>query len=258
MQTSLTFVLDNRLPEILDRLSLRYPAPSPSPADPLRQLVYAMVSEGAAASVGLAVFNRLMTEYPSWTRLAAASPEALATHFVGLPNARAKSHAVPTLLRAIDAERGEIELDFLGRLSTEAACRWLEKLPGVSASMAAGVLSFSSLKKPLLAVDDETARVVRRLHLCEPGAPASALPRQVAERAPSTWRAGQFAQLGDGLRRLGRQACGHGRPDCERCPLADLCPSQHQRAADIIPFPGKKYARHSETPRQLPLTDQSA
>ena len=240
MQTSLHFATDNRLPEILARLEQLAPSRTTRITDPLSQLVFAVVSEDAAPAVGLAVYNRLRTVCPRWSDLRDASAETLERVLVGTPGAGAKAAALPGILRAIEAERGVIELDFLRRMTTEAAGRWLETLPGVNAGLAAAVLSFSDLRRSIVSVDQRSARPIRRLGLAPTAAPISALPRHVAERAPSSWKAEEFSALARGLSKLGRTVCTDGKPDCGACALRDLCPSATRQAAKVVAFPGAK------------------
>ncbi|WOI54767.1 hypothetical protein [Parvularcula sp. LCG005] len=237
MQTSLTFATDNRLPEILGRLSATYPSARQTLSDPLAQLIFGVIGEGAAPPVGLAVFNRVRARWPHWVALSNVSAEDLAPFFIGLPRATKKAAAVPAILRQIAEEKGAIDISFLAKLSTDAGQRWLERLPGVSSGVAAAVLAFSSLARPLVTIDADNARVIRRLELCSMGAPLSAVPRHVSERAPAAWGSDQFSKLSDGLRRLARSVCHAGKPACGDCPLAELCPSQTRNTATVIRFP---------------------
>lgn len=236
MQTSMTFAVDNRLPEILQRVRALFPAPKRGVTDPLGQLVFAVIAEDAAPSVGLAVFNRLKASYPRWSDLRDASPEAVERLMIGIPGGKKKAAALPLIIAQIEAERGVIELDFLGRLGTDAAARWLERLPGVTSTAASAVLSFSDLRRPVVSIGRDAARAVRRLGLAAPSAPLSAVPRQVAERAPSDWRAEEFADLGRGLARIARSSCNEARPDCGACILKDLCPSASRSEAKVLSF----------------------
>ena len=237
MQTSMTFATDNRLPEILARAERLAPARQGRITDPLSQLVFAVVAEDAAPAVGLAVYNRLRATCPRWSDLRDATPETLARVLVGTPGAAAKAEALPAIIRAIEDERGVIELDFLRRMTTEAAARWLETLPGIGAATAAAVLSFSDLRRSIMSVDQRTARPIRRLGLSPTAAPISALPRHVAERAPSSWGPEEFAGLTRGLSKLGRTVCTDGKPDCAACPMSDLCPSARRKTAEVVAFP---------------------
>ena len=240
MQTSLHFATDNRLPEILARVEALSPNRQARITDPLSQLIFAVVSEDAAPAVGLAVYNRLRATCPRWSDLRDAAPETLARILVGTPGAGAKAEALPAIIAAIEAERGVIELDFLRRMTTDAAQRWLERLPGVTAPVAAAVLSFSDLRRSVMSVDQRTARAIRRLGLAPTAAPISALPRHVAERAPSSWGPESFAGLTRGLSKLARTVCAEGKPDCAACPMADLCPSARRKTAEVVSFPAAK------------------
>ncbi|MEM6649998.1 MAG: hypothetical protein AAF603_07090 [Pseudomonadota bacterium] len=236
MQTSLTFALDNRLPEIHDRLAVLFPLKTTGKSDPLKQLVFVVVSEGAGPAVGLAVYNRLWTLYPNFGALRDAAVADLQDLFIGLPHAERKAQALPEILKIIENHHGSLDLDFLSKMPAEAARRWLSLLPGVNSAMATAVLTFSGLKKPMVALNQEAARAVRRLGLCEEGAPLSALPRQVAERAPAQWRGTHFAQFSEGMQQVARRHCVDGAPKCGGCPLKDLCPSGERAAAKVIPF----------------------
>ena len=238
MQTSLHFATDNRLPEILARVEALSPSRQARITDPLSQLVFAVVSEDAAPAVGLAVYNRLRTTCPRWSDLRDASSETLSRVLVGVPGAAKKAEALPEIVRLIEAERGVIELDFLRRMTTEAAGRWLETLPGVNAATAAAVLSFSDLRRSVVSVDQRNARPIRRLGLAPVAAPISALPCHVAERAPSSWGSEEFSGLAKGLSKLARTVCTDGKPDCGACTLRDLCPSARQVSAKVVAFPG--------------------
>ena len=239
MQTSLHFATDNRLPEILARVEALSPQRQARITDPLSQLVFAVVSDDAAPAVGLAVYNRLRATCPRWSDLRDASAETLARILVGVPGAAAKAKALPAIVQRIEDERGVIELDFLRRMTTEAAGRWLETLPGVNAATAAAVLSFSDLRRSVMSVGQQNARVIRRLGLAPTAAPISALPRHVAERSPSGWGSDEFAGLAKGLAKLGRTACTEGKPNCGACTLRDLCPSARRDTAKVVTFPGQ-------------------
>lgn len=249
MQTVLAFAADARLSALLPRLRACFGGAALRQDDPVRQLVYSLIGHGVAPSVGLAVFRRVTTAYPSLADLAAAAPDALERYFVGLPDAAARAAALPAALQAIAARAGGYDLSLLARLSTEQARRWLLELPGVTAAHADAVLTLSALRRAGVAVDADSARPVRRLGLAEAGAPLSALGRQVGERAPASWQAEDFAALTIGLARLARTACHAGTPDCGACPVADLCPSSRARPATVLAFPAR--AARPATPQAL-------
>ncbi|MEM9234651.1 MAG: hypothetical protein AAGA69_10515 [Pseudomonadota bacterium] len=248
MQTSLTFSQHAALPGIVDRLEQTYGRSSRHRRDALRQLVFMVVSQGAAPSVGLAVFDRLRAVYPSWDRLRDARPEDLEALFVGLPERKRKAGLVPEILQAIEEMTGDLDLDHLARMATDSARAWLEALPGVTHTIACAVLSFSTLERTSVSVDQENVRPMRRLGLCPRGTPLSAVGRYVLEAAPTDWSAQEVATLTHGLGRLAATVCHKGRPDCSRCPLMTMCPSSGH-TAEVLAFPGAEARRKREEER---------
>lgn len=236
MQHSLEFALDNRLPDIKDRLVKLFPRRQEGPTDPLRQLVYSILCEGLQPAVGVGLFNRLRSQFPNWAALRDAPSEALDDLLIGVPGGRQKAVTLPDVLRTIEERNGGLHLDPLGRMTTEAAQRWLERLPGVSSQVASAVLAFSTLARPVVPIDRDSARPIRRLGLAPLGTPISALPRHIVARSPSAWGAEDFAELSESFRLFGRQICRHDRPGCTDCPLEELCPSSSPAQADVIAF----------------------
>lgn len=236
--------------EILVRLEHFYGETLPRRQDALRQLIYMVIADRTAPSVGMAVFDRMISVYPNWARLRDATVNNLEQLFVGLPQKRRKAMMIPEILKAIEDITGELSLDHLADMPSEAAQRWLQALPGVNADVASAVLAFSSLDRPVFAISKQNIHPVRRLELCPPGTPMSAVSRIVTEAAPPQWTARQFAALSRGLGKLSENICTERQPDCARCPLATLCKSQG-RSAEIIPFPSKKFKpSHTETVAQ--------
>lgn len=244
MQAPLHFAVDNRLPEILDRLQQLFPAKAgAATTNALDQLLYALVGAELPSSSALAVYRRLRTAFPKLSSLRDAETRTIREVLVGVPASEMKAAAIPEVLRRIEDAFGALTLDPLARLDTEAAHRFLCDLPRVTDEIAASVLSFAGHERLVLHVDKESGRVLRRLGLAEPGAPQSALPRQLIERAPVDWRSGTFLEVSRGLLRLADRFCHAGKPDCSACPLASLCPSAKEASAEVLAFPfGKRRA----------------
>ncbi|WP_306250028.1 endonuclease III [Parvularcula sp. IMCC14364] len=238
MQMPLSFAADARLPVILDRLSAAWPPREAQNADPLSQLVFMLVSADTPSAIALAAHQRMRLRYPRWSDLRDEAPEVLLNVLRGVERAVEKAVTLPRLLQAIEDRHGLLELDFLGGWSTAAAREWLEALPGVDSTISAATLNFSTLRRTILTLNNQTARAARRLGLVEKGAPMSALDRQVMDRVPADWQAREVSVLYGGLRKLTETYCHQGKPECGRCPLNDLCPSASAQSASIIRFPG--------------------
>lgn len=239
MQMSLTFARDARFYQVLDRLSAAWPSQEQGNSDPLSQLVFMVLSAQTPSALALAAFRRLRARFSRWSDLRDAAPDLLLATLRGVTQAPEKATTLPRLLQAIEDRQGLIELDFLAGWTNEAARQWLEELPGVNATISAATLNFSSLRKTVMTLDGESARVARRFGFVPAGAPMSALDRMIMDRMPPEWKAGELARLYRGMKKLSENLCHQDKPACKVCPLSDLCPSANRQAATILAFPSK-------------------
>lgn len=96
----------------------------------------------------------------------------------------------------------------------------LVSLAGVGEKVASVVLAVG-FGIPAIAVDTHVYRLSKRLGLCDESTPTKTM--QVLEKLLSKekWIKGHFA-----LVRHGRTFCKAIKPDCENCPIKDLCPKK--------------------------------
>ncbi|MGH2578219.1 MAG: endonuclease III domain-containing protein, partial [Actinomycetota bacterium] len=131
-----------------------------------------------------------------------------------------KAPRILAILRAIQEREGHLDLSLL-RVKSDADARdYLTSLPGVGPKTAGVVLAFS-LERPALPVDTHVHRVASRLGLIRPNLFAARAQDVLEAITPADIRVAMHV----GLIRLGREICKPGRPRCEVCPLADLCPT---------------------------------
>jgi len=243
MQTPLHFAIDNRLPEILERVRQLFPGRRDNTStSPMDQLIYGVVAKGLSPAGAVASYRRLQARYPRLVSLRNAQPADLEALLVAVPAAALKAAAIPEILRRIEEAFGSLSLDGLDRLDSEMARRFLVRLPQVTDDIAASVMTLTGRERTVLSVDQDTARPLRRLGLGERGCPLSALPRQLIERSPADWRSTDFTDLSRGLTRVADRWCHHGKPDCGSCPLASLCPSARDagdQEPKVVAFPGR-------------------
>ena len=242
MQMSLTFARDKRFYAVLDRLSAAWPLKPREDSDPLSQLVFMIVSAETPSALALAAFRRLRGRFPRWADLRDAPPDMVLASLRGVDHAPDKATTLPRVMQMIEDRHGLIELDFLAGWTSEAARQWLEQLPGVDAMISAATLNFSSLRKTVMTLDGESARVARRFGFVPAGAPMSALDRHIMDQMPVEWKADDLTRLYHGLKKLGQAHCHRGRPACKTCPLSDLCPSAARKPAEVLAFPGRAAA----------------
>lgn len=246
----MTFAIDNRLPEILERVGQLFPQrKNRLQLSALDQLIYGLVAHGLSASGAMASYRRLRLAFPSLADLKRARPAALQAELIGVPAAALKAASIPEVLERIDDMFGQLSLDGLERMEADQSHRFLTSLPRITDEIAASVLTFTGQARTVLSVDKDAARPLRRLGLCEPAAPLSALPRQLIERSPVEWRSEDFAGLSQGLLRVADRFCFQAKPDCANCPLQSLCPSSERctnENSTVVAFPfGGASERHS-------------
>lgn len=193
--------------------------------DPLSELVSSLLSHRTRNADSGAAFKALRALYPDWAA-AAAAPVAdvqAAIHRVTWPEQKAPR--IQSILRAIQAERGELSLDFLADLPVEEARAWLERLPGVGPKTSAAVLSFSLLRRAALPVDSHHHRVAARTGLIPADLAVGPSHRVLAAQLPPDWDAQKVYDNHEVLMLHGQRCCFYRSPACERCPLLDLCPA---------------------------------
>jgi len=192
----------------------------PRRSDPLEELVLTVLSQNTSDVNSFRAYQSLRARFPTWEALARARPSevAAAIRSGGLSNVKAPR--LLAILRAIEEREGHLDLSFL-RAATDVEARdYLTSLPGVGPKTAAVVLAFS-LDRPAFPVDTHVHRVAGRLGLLPSKASAARAHDILEAITPPDIRVAMHV----GLIRLGRDICKPGRPRCEVCPLADLCPT---------------------------------
>lgn len=188
------------------------------PLLPLDELVSTILSQNTNDVNRDRAFNALQAKFPTWEEVEQADPGAVieAIRIAGLANQ--KGPRIQQVLAQIRSERGELNLDFLKRLPRDEARQWLLKFKGVGPKTAAIVLQFS-LDMPAFPVDTHIYRVTGRVGLRSENMNVEAA-HEYLENAfpPESYYAAHLNII-----RLGREICHPAKPDCNACPLVDLC-----------------------------------
>lgn len=163
-------------------------------------------------------FHALRAKLPTWEAVRDADVEEVINAIRPAGLANQKGPRIQQVLRAITAERGSLDLDFLADLPIEEARAWLTKFNGVGPKTAAIVLCFS-LNMPAFPVDTHIYRLSGRIGLRpEKMTVEQAHPHLESVFPPETYYAGHL-----NLIRLGREVCGARKPNCPMCPIIKLC-----------------------------------
>jgi len=211
-QNHLALSVQQRLIEFFGEPTWHNPLPA------LDELVSTILSQNTNDTNRDRAYQALRLRFPTWEAVRDAETGAIieAIRPAGLANQ--KGPRIQQVLREITAERGALNLDFLGQLPPGQAREWLEKFKGVGPKTAAIVLLFS-LGKPAFPVDTHIYRVTGRLGL---------RPEKMTVEQAHAHLAGLFppqayyaAHLN--IIRLGREICQARKPNCPACPLNDSC-----------------------------------
>ena len=196
--------------------------------DPLSELVSSLLSHRTRNADSGAAFKALRGRFPDWAEVAAAPVAAVEAAITRATWPEQKAPRIQAILRAIEAERGALSLDFLGDMTVEEARAWLERLPGIGPKTSAAVLSFSTLRRPALPVDSHHHRVAIRTGLIPAALAVGPSHRVLAAQLPADWDAQQIYDNHEVLMLHGQRCCFFRSPACGRCPLLDLCPYGQQ------------------------------
>ncbi len=220
------------LPEIRQQLLAVFgPQRDDERFDPLSQLVYAIIASQTRDKVSMAAFLELHRRCRSWDVLMRVTPGQIERVIFSVHHADRKAEELPRALRKIRAWSSTLDLEFLADWDTEMALQWLDSLHGVGAKIAATVLNFSTLRRPVLPVDTHLLRVGWRLGLLRPGAKSEEGYDGYARLLPEDWDGDTVYELHWLIKRLGQQICRPATPACGHCPLRDLCPAANRSAA---------------------------
>ena len=192
----------------------RFAAANPDPRselsyrDPFTLLV-AVVLSAQATDVGVnKATGPLFRIADTPAKLLALGEDGIRRHIqtIGLYNAKAKN--IVALCRLLlERHGGEVPQDR----------ETLESLPGVGRKTANVVLN-TAFGQPTIAVDTHVFRLGNRTGLA-PGKTPRAVEDKLLARVPEAFK--QHAH--HWLILHGRHVCKARKPDCPRCPIADLC-----------------------------------
>ncbi|MFV1987914.1 MAG: endonuclease III [Gemmatimonadota bacterium] len=193
--------------------------------DPLDELVLTILSQSTTDANRDRGFASLRDRFPTWgdVRLGARADVEDAVRVAGL--AGQKAAAIQDALDRLHQERGTLDLDHVETMSDEEAMDYLTSFGGVGVKTAACVLCFA-FRRPVLPVDTHVLRIARRLAWIPPKCTATRAHSLVSDRVAAEDR---FA-IHVLLIALGRAVCTARTPNCDSCPLEELCPGRSPHA----------------------------
>jgi endonuclease-3 len=189
-----------------------------NPMPPLDELVSTILSQNTNDVNRDRAFAALRARFPTWETVRDAPQRAVidAIRPAGLANQ--KGPRIQQALRAITAERGALDLEFLRGLPLAEARAWLTRFNGVGPKTAGIVLLFS-LGQPAFPVDTHIYRVTGRLGL----RPAKMTVEQVHPHLEALLPPESYYSAHLNLIRHGREICHARRQNCAGCFLKRQC-----------------------------------
>ena len=214
-QTKKALKVYNKLLETFGEPTWRNPLP------PVDELVSTILSQNTNDVNRDRAFDSLRARFPTWEQVRDADTDAVieAVRVAGLANQ--KGARIQQVLREITAERGSLDLSFLGDMPLEDARAWLTKFKGVGPKTAAIVLCFS-LGRPAFPVDTHVYRVTGRIGL----RPQKLSVEQAHPYLEDVFPPEIYYAAHLNIIRLGREVCAARKPNCPACPVRDLCDYQ--------------------------------
>ncbi|HEY3343111.1 MAG TPA: endonuclease III [Anaerolineae bacterium] len=200
------------------RLKKLYGVPQWTRIDGVSELVSTILSQNTNDGNRDLAYTRLRARLPSWEQVRDASPQAVVEAIRPAGLANQKGPRIQAALRRITQERGQLNIDFLATLPLDDARQWLTSINGVGPKTAAIVLLFC-YGKPVFPVDTHIHRVAGRLGLIGPKVTADQAHVIMEQLCP----AGEYGTFHINIIRHGREICHARGPECERCPLQDVC-----------------------------------
>ncbi len=202
-----------RAGEILDRLEGEYPQAGIQldHADPLQLMVSVILSAQCTDARVNVVTPGLFARYPDLGAFADAEPGELEEEIRSCGLGRSKARSIIGSCRAL-LER------FGGELPRDRDA--LMSLPGIGRKSANVILS-NAFGVPAFAVDTHVGRLARRLGLSEEQDPTKVERDLTARIDRGRWSRGHHLLIWHG-----RRCCFARNPECDRCVVAELCPSR--------------------------------
>lgn len=174
--------------------------------DPYRVLVSEIMLQQTQATRVVPAYHAFVDRFPTLEALAAAPTAAVVEQWRGLGYNRRAVNLQRTARAAVADHDGQLP-------STLSA---LEAMPGIGPYTARAVLVFAH-GQPVAAVDVNVARVVQR------AVAGQALRPRHRQEVADDLVADDPWPLAQALIELGARHCTARAPDCDACPIADVC-----------------------------------
>jgi endonuclease-3 len=191
---------------------------------PLDELVACILSQHTSDVNSERAFTALKSRYRSWQAVLASPADELAETIWSGGLATQKAPRIQAVLAEVHRRDPRFTLEFLKRMRTPEARRWLMELPGIGPKCAAIVLCFA-MGRPVLPVDTHVFRVSWRLGLVDRAVGEARAHDRLQAIVPRNL----VFRFHVALIRHGRAVCKAQRPRCAACVLRRRCSYYRRR-----------------------------
>jgi endonuclease-3 len=187
--------------------------------DPMDELIATILSANTNDVNSGRAFDQLKAAFgANWEAVRTAPLDAIKTAIRPAGMYNQKAPAIVATLDEVLRTRGEYDLRFLADLPVDEALAWLTALPGVGFKTASIVLLFC-FNGAAFPVDTHIQRISQRTGISGRKANPDKIRLIWQARLPPE----TYYPLHINLIRHGRRTCQALRPQCDVCPLQDLC-----------------------------------
>jgi endonuclease-3 len=187
---------------------------------PLDELIITILSQNTSWQNTKRAFDNLRKNFRDWRELMQGSTARLKKAISPGGLANLKAPRIKQILRQIYNHRGRLSLDFLARMDTPEAFRFLTSFKGIGPKTAYCVLLFS-FKRAVLPVDTHILRVAKRLGLLDEKISSSKAHEILGKLIPGDRN--KMLSFHVNMIEHGRKICKAARPLCPACRLKSMC-----------------------------------
>jgi endonuclease-3 len=192
--------------------------------DPLSQLVHSILSQKTTSENTDVAFLKLVNKYRCWEAVRDANLRDLTQLISASTWQEVKAKRIQSSLMQVSRSfHGQLSLDFLHALTDEKASEFLQTLPGVGPKTSAGILLFSTTRRPALPVDTHYHRIAVRLGILPRSLNAEQAHILLRSRLPYSWSANDMEKHYIAVKKHGQWLCRPTEPKCGSCCLRNIC-----------------------------------
>ncbi len=192
--------------------------------DPYAVWVSEIMLQQTRVETVIPYFERWMRRFPDAAALARAEEQEVLKAWEGL--------GYYSRARNLQRAAREIMERFGGQLPADA--QTLKSLPGVGEYTAAAIASIA-FQQDEAALDGNIRRVLARVFYMDLPARTPQGEKQLRALARQELPAGQAGDYNQALMDLGSAICTPRSPQCQRCPLADICEARRRGNMEDLP-----------------------